>query len=147
MRLLKAGVSYFALVFAAGFVLGVVRKLFVEPLIGARGAEVAEVPVMVGLSMLAAWYVVRRYCRGWSRIKRLAIGAIGLALLVLCEIALVRLATGMTLGRYVASRDVLAFDVYLVGLTLFALMPALVNGAMGARRYRRHRRPAVSSTR
>ena len=97
---------------------------------------------MVGISILVAWFVVRRYCRGWSRVKRLAVGAIALALLVLSEIALVRLSTGLTLGRYVASRDVLAFDVYLTGLALFALMPALVNGALGARRYRRFRRSA-----
>ena len=137
MRLIKAGVSYFALVFAAGFVLGVVRKLLVEPLIGARAAEVAEVPLMVGLSMLAAWFVVRRYCRGWRRGRRLVVGAIALVLLVASEAALVGLVRGQTLERYLASRDALAFDVYLVGLVLFALMPALVNGAMGARRYRR----------
>ncbi|MGD1153715.1 MAG: hypothetical protein ABR911_12710 [Syntrophales bacterium] len=31
MRILKAGILYFALVFGAGFVLGTVRVLFVEP--------------------------------------------------------------------------------------------------------------------
>jgi hypothetical protein len=137
MRLFKAGVSYFALVFAAGVVLGVGRKLFLEPLIGAQAAEVAEVPVMIGLSMLAAWFVVRRYCRGWRRGRRLAVGAIALLLLIASEAALVGLVRGQTLERYLATRDVLAFDVYLVGLALVALMPALVNGAMGARRYRR----------
>ena len=140
MRLLKASVSYFALVFAAGFALGVLRKLLLEPLIGARGAEVAEVPVMVGLSILAAWFVVRHYCRGWGRGRRLVVGLIALLLLAACELALVGVVRGQTLERYLATRDVLAFDVYLVGLALFALMPALVNGAMGSRRYRRSSR-------
>jgi hypothetical protein len=31
MRVLKAGILYFALIFGAGFVLGSVRVLFVEP--------------------------------------------------------------------------------------------------------------------
>jgi hypothetical protein len=137
MRLLKAGVSYFALVFAAGFILGVVRRFLVEPMIGTRAAEVAEVPVMVGLSMLAAWFVVRYYCRGLGRGWRLAVGAIALLLLAASEAALVVLVRGQTLERYLATRDVLAFDVYLAGLLLFALMPAVVNGAMGSRRYRR----------
>jgi hypothetical protein len=137
MRLLRAGVLYFALVFAAGFVLGVARTLLLEPRVGARAAEVAEVPVMVGLSILAAWFVVRRYCRGWGRGRRLAVGGIALLLLVACEAAMVGLVRGQTLERYLASRDVLAFDVYLVGLALFTLMPALVNGAMGSKRYRR----------
>ena len=137
MRLLKASVTYFALVFAAGFVLGLVRTFLVEPMIGARAAEVAEVPVMVGLSVLAAWFVVRHYCRGWGRGRRLVVGAIALLLLLASEAAVVVLVRGQTLERYVTTRDVLAFDVYLAGLVLFALMPAVVNGAMGSRRYRR----------
>ena len=99
---------------------------------------------MVGLSVLAAWFVVRRYCRGWRRGRRLVVGAIALVLLVASEAALVGLVRGQTLERYMVSRDVLAFDLHLAGLVLFGLMPALVNGAMGARRYRRssHRRAA-----
>ena len=42
--------------------------------------------------------------------------------------------------RMLEARRVLAFDAYLVGLVLFALMPALLNGAMGSRRYRRSSR-------
>ena len=138
MRVLRAGLSYFALVLTSSVGLGLVRRIVLEPRIGARVAEVAEVPVMVGLSMLAAWFVVRHYCRGCGRGRRLAVGAIAMALLVASEIALVSLASGRTLDRYLTSQDVLAFDaLHLAGLALFALMPALVNGAMGSRRYRR----------
>jgi hypothetical protein len=37
--ILKAGALYFAVVFAAGFVLGTIRTLWVVPSFGARGAE------------------------------------------------------------------------------------------------------------
>jgi hypothetical protein len=51
---LKAGVVYFALVFGAGFVLGTIRTLWVAPRVGVRTAELAEAPMMFGISILAA---------------------------------------------------------------------------------------------
>jgi len=39
MQLLKAGILYFAAVFGAGFVLGLIRTLWVVPRLGARMAE------------------------------------------------------------------------------------------------------------
>lgn len=139
MRVLKAGAAYFALVFAAGVVLGVVRELWLKPRIGAPAAEIAEVPLMVGLSMLAAVLVVRRLGRGLGVARRLAIGAIALVLLIASELVLMKLVRGQSHDAYLASRDTVAFGAYLVGLALFALMPALVTGAIGSRRYRRVR--------
>jgi hypothetical protein len=54
---LKAGAVYFALVFAAGFVLGTVRTLWVVPRLGVRTAELAEAPIMFGVSILAVRWV------------------------------------------------------------------------------------------
>jgi hypothetical protein len=47
MKILKAGILYFALVFGAGFVLGTIRVLLVMPRFGARMAELMEAPVML----------------------------------------------------------------------------------------------------
>jgi hypothetical protein len=73
---LKAGVLYFLLVFAAGFELGTVRTLWVVPKLGVRTAELMEAPIMFGVSILAARWVVRRVRvpPRWSR--RLAMGCI-----------------------------------------------------------------------
>ena len=61
----KAGVLYFALVFAAGFALGTMRTLWVMPRLGARTAELIEQPVMLGVSILAA-----RWSSGVSGFRR-----------------------------------------------------------------------------
>jgi hypothetical protein len=42
MKILKAAVAYFAIVFGAGFVLGPIRILLVVPLVGERVAELLE---------------------------------------------------------------------------------------------------------
>ena len=47
MRIVKAGVLYFALVFGAGFVLGTIRTLWIVPRLGTRMAEMMETPIML----------------------------------------------------------------------------------------------------
>lgn len=55
---LKARVLYFSLVFAAGFVLGIIRTLWVISRLGVRTAEMMEAPIMFGVSIFAARWVV-----------------------------------------------------------------------------------------
>src|SRR5215470_11432266 len=49
---LKAGVLYFVLVFAAGFVLGTVRTLWAVLRLGVKTAELMEALIMLGVSIL-----------------------------------------------------------------------------------------------
>ena len=60
MRILKAGGLYFALVFAAGFALGTIRVLWVVPALGARTAELMEMPFMLVVTVVVARWVVGR---------------------------------------------------------------------------------------
>ncbi|HEX4920487.1 MAG TPA: hypothetical protein VFV92_07080, partial [Candidatus Bathyarchaeia archaeon] len=58
MPILKAGVLYFGLVFGVGFVLGTIRTLWVVPRVGTRKAELMEMPIMLVVTILAAWTVL-----------------------------------------------------------------------------------------
>ena len=76
MQILNAGILYFALVFGAGFVLGSTRVFWVVPHLGERIAELVEMPIMRGVMMVAARWIVRRLAvpSTWSR--RLGMGAL-----------------------------------------------------------------------
>lgn len=126
MRLLKAGALYFALVFAAGFVLGTIRVPWLVPRVGERIAELVEAPIMLVVMVLAARWVARRLVAPRTPARLLAVGSIALGLLLLAELTLVLGFRGLTLAEYVAGRDPVAGTVYAVMLGLFALMPAIV---------------------
>lgn len=123
---LKAGTLYFAVVFAAGFILGTIRTLWVVPMAGARWAELMEAPVMVLISFLAARWVARRLSLPSKPTIRLAVGFLGLTLMLLAEFTFTLWLRGLTIREYWAGRDPVSGNVYFVALALFALMPLMV---------------------
>ena len=125
-RVLAAGTLYFALVFGAGFVLGTLRVLLVVPRLGERAAELAEMPVMLVVSMVAARWVVKRLALPASARVRLGSGGVALALLLAAELTLVLGLRGSSLAEYLASRDPVAGAAYLATLAVYALMPFFV---------------------
>jgi hypothetical protein len=126
MQLLKTGSLYFALVFAAGFVLGTVRVLWLVPRLGERTAELMETPIMLLVIIIAARWVVRRFPAPPALPKRLAVGVIALVLLLAAEITFVLSLRGPSIAEYVATRDPVSGSVYLAMLVVFAVMPLLV---------------------
>jgi hypothetical protein len=126
MRLLKAGLTYFALTFAAGFVLGTIRTLWVVPRFGVRTAELMEMPLMLLITILAARWTVRRLRVPPQASTRLAVGLIALGLLLAAEFTVVLGLRGLTMAEYLSSRDPVSGTVYLLMLALFGLMPLLV---------------------
>jgi hypothetical protein len=126
MQTLKAGTLYFALVFGAGFVLGIPRVLWIAPNLGARAAELAESPVMLVVIIFAARWVVRRFSLPPTIPDRLGPGIIALVLLLAAEFTVVLKIRHLTLAQYIAGRDPVAGTVYILMLLLFALMPLIV---------------------
>ena len=126
MKILKAGVLYFALVFGAGFVLGTIRVLWVVPRVGMRTAELMETPIMFVVTILAARWVVRRLALPTAPATRLGVGLVALGFLLATEFSVVLWLRGLTIRGYLASRDTVAGIIYFVMLCVFAVMPFLV---------------------
>jgi len=125
-RTIKAGITYFALVFGAGFVLGIIRVPFLVPRLGERVAELVEMPFMLVAILLAARFIIRRFSLPANVLARLGAGFVALGLLVAAEVLLAVALQDRTLGEYVASRDPVSGSVYLAMLVLFAVMPLVL---------------------
>lgn len=125
MRIARAALTYFGLVFGAGFLLGAIRVPLLVPRLGVRHAELLEMPLMLAVIVLAAGVVVRRFALPRLAGVRLAVGCLALALLVAAELAVAWLFQGLGPGGYIASRDPVSGGVYVAMLGLFALMPSL----------------------
>jgi len=123
---LKAGVVYFGLVFGAGFVLGTIRTLWVVPRLGVRTAELAEAPIMFGISILAARWAVRHVQVSPLWPKRLAMGCIALGLMLVAEFTLGLWIRGITIREDFAARDPISGTVYFLTLGAFAVIPIFV---------------------
>lgn len=129
--IVQAAIGYFVIVFGAGFILGVIRVLWLVPLWGERYAELAETPLMLAVVFLAARRTGIGRFADWRR--RLCAGLIALALLVSMEFTLVLWLRGLSLAQYGAERDPVSGVVYLLALVAFAVAPALLGPGRGVR--------------
>ena len=123
---LRAGSTYVALVFAAGFLLGSIRVPFLVPRLGERNAELLEAPVMLAVIFFASRYVVRRFAFGAN--AAVLVGLVALALLVGAELVL-----GAAMGRGPLDRDPVSGSVFGASLLLYAALPWLHTRASGGR--------------
>ena len=127
MNVFRVGGAYFAAVFSAGFVLGVIRVLWLVPYVGARVAELMEAPVMLLVCVAAALWLVRRFedrMTGWK--MWLGAGLVGLGIMILVELTAVLMLRGISLRDYFADRDPVTGTVYLALLGVFAALPSLL---------------------
>jgi hypothetical protein len=125
-RTIKAGITYFALVFGAGFALGMIRVPFLVPRLGERVAELIEMPFMFVAIVVSARLIIRHFSLPANVLARLGAGFLALGLLVAAEVLLAVALQDRTLGEYVASRDSVSGIVYLAMLALFAVMPLVL---------------------
>ena len=125
MRPALAGVVYFLVVYVVAFALGVARVLLVAPRLGATGAVLIELPVMLVVSWIACRHIIVRMDVAPSAPARLAMGASAFVLLMLTETALGRVAFGQTLAAQIAAMSEMAGMIGLAGQMIFALVPML----------------------
>lgn len=126
MRIVQAGLLYFALVFGAGFVLGPIRLLWLVPRVGTRIAEMIESPLMLLVIIVAARWVVRRLAVSPAFSDRLGMGGLALGLMLAAEFGFVLQLRGLSIEAYLVSRNPVAGTLYYAMLVVFALMPLLV---------------------
>jgi hypothetical protein len=122
----KAGLLYFGVVFGVGFALGVIRTLWIVPEVGVRAAELIEMPFMIVVTIIVCRLVMRRFAVPPSLWPRLAMGLVGLAMLIGAELVLGSLLFGRTFFQYITSRDPVSGAAYFLALGMFGAMPFLI---------------------
>jgi hypothetical protein len=82
MRALKAGVVYFLLVFAVGWILGPTRELWAVPHFGRMAAMLSEAVIMMIAMIVAARWVIRRLDIPQTLGATIPMGLVAIGLLV-----------------------------------------------------------------
>jgi hypothetical protein len=122
----KAGVIYFVLVFAIGWVLGPIRELWAVPHFGRMAATLLEAVIMLVAMIVAARWVTRRFDVPRTLPATISVGLIAIGLLFPAEIAGVLWVRGLSLQDYMAGFATGPGIISLVMFLLFAAMPTLV---------------------
>lgn len=119
-----AGVVYFAIVFAAGFVFGTARAVLAADAPEMRLAAVAiELPLILAVSWFACRFVVRRFAMPAEVAARAGMGAVAFLLLMAAEAALGVGLAGRSLGEHFALYAEASHALGLVGQVVFGLLP------------------------
>lgn len=126
MQILQSAILYFLLVFAAGFVLGTARVLFLVPLLGERTAELLEMPLMLILTVVAAQWILHHKMKDHQLSATLSVGFIALGILLIAELGVGMWLRGISATEIFLDRDPIAGTAYYMSLLLFAAMPAIL---------------------
>ena len=122
MRIIRAAATYWAIIFALGFVLGTIRVLWIAAALGLMPATALELPIMLGASWIASGWVVRRFGLHGSG-EALAAGTLAFALLMAAECALAAVLASQSPAQWFAGLAEPHAALGLAGQVAFALMP------------------------
>jgi len=123
MHAIAAGAIYFTVVFAAGFCLGVLRTLLVQPLLGPLAAVALELPIILGIAWIACGRILRRRCLSLGGAAMM--GALAFVLLMLGEAMLSMLLGGRSWSAHLALYAKAHHQLGLAGQLLHALFPVI----------------------
>jgi len=130
MQTLMAAALYFALVFAAGMLLGPIRALWIEPKTGAAIAVLSEAPFMLAVMLWAARWVPQTAGITSNVSSLLLMGVIALVFQQIADFLLSVRLRGITAKQQLAYCGTKAGLVYAILLILFAIMPLIANLAL-----------------
>ena len=130
MKAVIAAISYFATIFALGFLLGTVRTLWGAGALGETTFILFEVPIL----LTASWWSARSLCVRHS-INSFAsaavMGACASSFLVLAELLLATSLSGQSASEWFARLWKVPQLLGTVGQILFGAMPLLVAAMSG----------------
>ncbi|MEQ1523371.1 MAG: hypothetical protein ABL936_19070 [Aestuariivirga sp.] len=120
---IRAGALYFAIVFAAGFVLGALRVTFIIPFIGELLAVALELPIILFISRIVCRRLVAQFSVPAMVSHRAAMGALAFGLLMLAELGLSILVFDRSGDAYLSHLLTAPGLLGLAGQIVFAAMP------------------------
>lgn len=126
MRAVKAGAIYFALVFAAGFLFGTVRVVWLAPRVGDLSAVALEMPLILLVSWHACRWCLDRFLPAPRPGDLMLMGGSAFVMLMAAELALSTVLFGNSAASFL---DALMSPEGLLGLAgqiLFAAMPFIL---------------------
>jgi hypothetical protein len=126
MHVIKAGLTYFAIVFGAGFVFGVFRELVLTPAYGRMLAVLLETPFMLVAITVGSWLAVHRNAASWSKVALLMTGLIGLLLVLVADFGVGLGLRNMTFQDQMHHLLTPAGLLYLGMLAVFVAMPLVM---------------------
>ncbi|MEQ1827129.1 MAG: hypothetical protein ABL921_14335 [Pirellula sp.] len=122
---LRAGTTYFALVFVVGFLLGTVRTLVLASSVGDFIAVAIELPVILAISWIVCKRVLLRYLVRPAFIERMVVGGSALLFLLGSEAILSVTLAGRSWMEHFGLYKTLPSLLGLFGQILFALFPLI----------------------
>jgi hypothetical protein len=122
---LVTGFVYFMIVFATGFVLGVIRVLVVIPRTGEIIAVLIELPLILAASWIVCASLISRFQVAPKAVDRIMMGASAFAFLLVAEIALSTYVFGNSIDSTLVQYLTLHGFIGLCGQLAFAAFPLL----------------------
>ena len=133
-----AGLAYFVMAFGAGFLLGTVRVFLLIPRLGETIAVIVELPIMLLFCWVTARWLIACFDVAPRMSRRLAMGGLAFALLMLGELGISTIGFGRTIAGHVDQFADRSAILGLAGQIAFAMFPAMQLGTRP--RERAHRR-------
>lgn len=120
---IKAGLLYFAGIFAIGFALGGIRIMFLLPLMSELYAVLLELPIILGMSWILCQKAIAKFEVVRNIGPRLTMGLTAFMCLILAEFLLWSIMFDDGAASFVSRYATSAGFVGLFGQILYALMP------------------------
>ncbi|WDI33160.1 hypothetical protein PUV54_08115 [Hyphococcus flavus] len=125
MSAFKAGLAYFATVFAVGFILGAVRVFALEPLLGKLASVLIELPVILAVSWFICGRIIDAFHVPKSISARFFMGLLAFALLMTAELMLARYGFDRTPPEQLREMTTASGAVGLVGQIIYGMIPLM----------------------